>query len=507
MLIVTPDVAGPIKNGGIGTACHHYARTLANAGVPTTILFTGPLQNGSVEQWVKSYAQRRIEFLCLDDFPGEKIKTYGLYWHGVRSKTVAELLRNRHFDYVLFQDWQANGFWPMRCKLMGLAFANTTLGVITHSPSEWQREGMRTFGPSPLEAAALEWEERETIAAADILVSPSHHMVQWLREHDYKLPAKIEICPITYEDDVQASNLAQLDRDHLIFFGRLETRKGLHLLCGALSRLRDEGGHLPRKLSLLGKMAEVAGVPTQSYLEKFRATLPEIECHVETDLDSSAAIDYIRWSNAVVVMPSLLDNYPVTVIECITNGFSFIASNIGGIPEMVDSNVLFDPNEISLKNKLKDINNIEFAALRHRYEPSVARKTWLDHVHKHIKEPVKSPYITIGRDEGVSVCVPFYHFDHHFSRLIFAFLQMRDPELQLVLVNDGTLESECPEFMRLKPKLELLGHVVHVQENAGAGAARNKAAELAQHDLLLFFDADNLPFPESRFRLAQRYHH
>ena len=39
------------------------------------------------------------------------------------------------------------------------------------------------------------------------------------------------------------------------------------------------------------------------------------------------------------------------------------------------------------------------------------------------------------------------------------------------------------------------------QANAGPGAARNRAIELAAHDHLLFFDADNVPYPDLVARL------
>ena len=95
----------------------------------------------------------------------------------------------------------------------------------------------------------------------------------------------------------------------------------------------------------------------------------------------------------------------------------------------------------------------------------------------------------------MSICIPFYHHDAYLPRLVDRFLQMRNPDLELVLVNDGTPETACPNFVRLKGELEPLGHVFHTQENAGAGAARNKAAELARHERLIFFDSDNVPFP------------
>jgi len=46
-------------------------------------------------------------------------------------------------------------------------------------------------------------------------------------------------------------------------------------------------------------------------------------------------------------MPSIADNSPNTVYECLERGLPFIASNVGGIPELISSKdrvrVLFEP--------------------------------------------------------------------------------------------------------------------------------------------------------------------
>jgi GT2 family glycosyltransferase len=87
--------------------------------------------------------------------------------------------------------------------------------------------------------------------------------------------------------------------------------------------------------------------------------------------------------------------------------------------------------------------------------------------------------------------------------MVGAFLRMHLPHLQLVVVDDGTPTKERAEFERLKRDLEPLGHVFHSQQNRGPGAARNRAATLARHDLLLFFDADNVPFPDMVEKLCR----
>ncbi|MBI1187465.1 MAG: glycosyltransferase [Alphaproteobacteria bacterium] len=511
--IVTPDTVGPVKNGGIGTACFHYARTLAAAGVPVDVLFTGavePADKARICAWYETFGLR---FLSLEDVPTRPKYAYGTTWATERSWTLMQFLKERGYKYILFQDWHANGFWSMRAKQMGYAFADTRLGIITHSPNQWQREGMESHGGQPLEDADLEWAEREAIAAADVLVSPSRHMASWLLSKGYTLPADVAYCPYTFEDEVFAPRPETLDRDHLIFFGRLETRKGLHVLGSALRILKQQGKALPRKVSLLGKNATVQGRPTEEYVAALRADLPAVEFHVENDLDYLQAVAYLKAANGIVVIPSLLDNFPLTVVESVINGFCFFASTAGGIPEMIDPRVAFAPNGPSLAGQLARRHEIDWGALNHLYSPNSARETWLSHVRAVMANPGanklngSAPNVNGKAPAPISVCVPFYRHDQYIRRAVMALMRQRDAEVQMVVVNDGTPEEECPEFRRMREMFAPLGHIFHTQPNAGPGAARNTAARLAKHDLLMFVDSDNVPFPDMAAKLQSAMNH
>ena len=70
---------------------------------------------------------------------------------------------------------------------------------------------------------------------------------------------------------------------------------------------------------------------------------------------------------------------------------------------------------------------------------------------------------------------------------------MNYPNLQLVVVNDGTPAEKAKQFQRLSAKLSKRGHIFFSQSNGGPSKARNTAAALAKHKTLVFFDADNLP--------------
>src|SRR5262249_56783251 len=170
----------------------------------------------------------------------------------------------------------------------------------------------------------------------------------------------------------------EIDHDHLIFFGLLATRKGLHVFGDALRQLRREGGPLPRTLSLLGTLDEVNGRPAAEYLETLRQDLAPIEFHVINHLDHLGARDYIEQTRGLVVIPSLLENCPFVVIECIENGFPFLAARTGGIPDMVDPMATFEPTPTALAARLAERHSIDHTAMRHPYSAREAALIWRD---------------------------------------------------------------------------------------------------------------------------------
>jgi O-antigen biosynthesis protein len=500
-IVVTPDIVGPVKNGGIGTGCYHYARSLANAGRSVDILFTGPCPLEAVAHWTERYRQLGITFLAMAELPGSPQPLFGTHWYSERALAIYKYLRRGHYRCILFQDWHGNGFWTIRAKQMGTDFVDTKIGVIVHSPTKWQNAGMLTFGSSPLDQADLGWIEQEAIAGADFLVSPSLHMVVWLGQNGFALPQHVEICPYTFEDEPTADPTSLPDLSHIIFFGRLETRKGLHLLGEALRDMSPLSR--PRRVSLLGKHAFVEGRPSEAYIASLAADLPNVKFSVATDLDYAEALSFIKRTNGLVVMPSTLDNLPLTVVESIVHHIPFIASDVGGIPEIADPRALFEPTAKSIASALERRGDINFMRLNHLYSASKARDNWLT-----VTSDIISANSQISSEQGklsapalcclpsgVSICIPFYHHDRYLPRLVNSLLATADDQTQFVFVNDGTPKTDCPLFRYFARRLEPLGHIFHTQENAGAGAARNKAISLARHERIIFFDSDNVAMP------------
>ena len=105
----------------------------------------------------------------------------------------------------------------------------------------------------------------------------------------------------------------KIEIDELVFFGRLETRKGLWLFCEALDRLSDR--LRGKTVTFLGKTTD-AGISSGLQL-LIRSTKWPFRVRLLTDYDRDEAIAYLKQGDRLAVMPSLADNSPCVIHECI----------------------------------------------------------------------------------------------------------------------------------------------------------------------------------------------
>jgi hypothetical protein len=86
----------------------------------------------------------------------------------------------------------------------------------------------------------------------------------------------------------------------------------------------------------------------------------------------------LKRPGTLVVMPSLQENSPNAVYECLEHGIPLIASAVGGVPELVEPDVLFEPTPAGLEAKLRriiDDGNVP-APARRSFDPDASLERW-----------------------------------------------------------------------------------------------------------------------------------
>src|SRR5207249_2233609 len=117
--------------------------------------------------------------------------------------------------------------------------------------------------------------------------------------------------------------------------------------------------------------------------ERIEAILPALpSVRFETELDRHDALAHLSRPGTLVVLPSLQENSPNVVYECLEHGIPFIASDVGGVAELVApddrARVLFEPTAAGLESALQRIieSGIVPAPVRPAVEQGASTARW-----------------------------------------------------------------------------------------------------------------------------------
>ena len=96
--------------------------------------------------------------------------------------------------------------------------------------------------------------------------------------------------------------------------------------------------------------------------------------------------------------------------------------------------------------------------------------------------------------EIISVIVPIYNMEDRLERCIESIIRQTYPNLQIILVDDGSLDSSgkiCDFFAKKDDRIV----VVH-QKNQGVAAARNTGLDCVKGQFIGFVDPDDYIDPQ-----------
>ena len=500
--IVTPDTIGPIKNGGIGTHCYYLATLLGRQpSVETTLLFTGPIDSESLEHWQAHYKTLlNVDFVHAQTLP----PMFQEAQHGNRgtlsiSQRVYQWLKDQEFDIIFFQDWRADGFVSIQAKRTGIAFSRTQLSITLHSPTEWQRQGMNQYPRSEVEMLT-EYEERYCMANADFVLSPSGHMFEWAETNSWELARDHRIIPYLFMPPDLDIPQKSFDDKTLVFFGRLETRKGFEVFLSALQLLAPFFRQQRRRLDVhcLGKVAPTRVGDSHEAIDYFLSNERDVyNVAVQSDLSQSEALAFLaRNSQALIVAPSLLDNLPFAIIECVELGLNILAGATGGIPELFSNrNRLFEPTPRALAEKLRDVFERGLLPLDKAYSSSKAEELWLGLLKEKAVDQAE-PFVSSDNPK-VSVCVPHYNYGQFLPELLESLSKQAYDNFEVIIVDDGSDDPDSlAVFESMQKQYGQLGWRFIRNENLGVGVTRNFACSQAIGEFVIFMDADNVASPD-----------
>ncbi len=513
--IATYDLAGPIRCGSVGSAFTALATSLAEAGNEVTILYMlgDHAESRSIGYWVDHYRELGVCLVPLPELPPRTwSQSAGLL---ATSYAAYRWLREQHFDVIHFSEWQAPGFCSLTAKHQGLAFAETTLVVGVHGPSRWSL--LANIGCFwQVRQLEIDFMERRSVELADVAWAPSQYLIRWMLANRWPLPARCHVQPNIVPQSARGAvgegavrSRRQQPSDHLVFFGRLEARKGIVRFCDALDLLARQRS-ADFEVTFLGRSGFVGEEPGEEFVRRRGGRWP-FPWRVITDRNPPEAIDYLCQPGRMAVIPALVDNLPVTVLECLGHAIPFISTPIGGIPEMIAeedrSRVLCGPGAEDLARRLERALSEGLRPARPAVDQEENEEAWR-------RWHASLPRAAAGCDRWappapapppkVSICMATHDRTRLLRQAIESVEGLDYPDYELILVDDGSTDPEAVALLdELSESFPRRGWQVVRQENRYPSAARNNAARHASGQYLLFMDDDNCAMPHELAALVR----
>lgn len=493
ILIATPDLIGPVVNGGIGTACTALAEKLVDDGHNVTILFTHgahveprvlpPERQHELQfrYWVDWYDAKRISLIALPELDQRKYSQEHLQF--AISHSVYEWCKDKDFDYIIVPEWGGMGAFLS----VGSRIGNISAKVIvwTHSPTLWHVEmnGVTT------EAITLEIDSLEAMSIrwADIVVSPSHYLIEWLNERNIRNKnASLVVRNEPTQTIIDRSKKYERGNgiDQIVFFGRLEYRKGLDLFAKAILNIMEKHDVA---VTFLGKNSSMNGADSVLWLND---VMKQAKHHyrILPNMNQEEALDLISQPGVLAVMPSRVENYPYTVLEAYSMGVPLVACNTGGTSEIVQCPaMLCEPDVQSLQNAIERWITeypIDEVIESQKMENFVSY-TW-DHIFRIISKQQEEKVI----DSLVTIVIPTYNRPLMLQRALKSCQVQTYDNIEIVVVDDHSEPENADKNEALADQFG--AEYIYHGTNDYLGASRQTGVYNASGEFIVYLDDDNL---------------
>jgi glycosyltransferase involved in cell wall biosynthesis len=369
--VVASEVLGRPGTGGAGTADSLLAVALGRHGHDVELLVASGRDIRALNaEWTQRYESAGVSIRILERRAGVTPP------YLAPTLEVYHALRDDPPDVVIANDWRGLAWAALQARLLGMALTDTAFVIHCHGPGRVLAE-FAVKVPDTAARFAEEVTERASIELADAVVSPSAWLLDWFREHGWPvLPPATVIQYIRQSaalDEPPPPPVPAAPVNRLAFFGQLREGKGVRIFLEALDLIEPT--------LLEGVEVLFLGAASARWSrERILASRPA--ARVETDLDRDAALAELRRPGTLAVMPSLLDNAPNTVSECIEHGIPFVATDTGGIAELVADHdrerVLTRPTSTDLTAALTRALTAEppFAAAAPAHEAHASLDAW-----------------------------------------------------------------------------------------------------------------------------------
>jgi glycosyltransferase involved in cell wall biosynthesis len=326
--------------GGIGTYTEKTARALARFGVAVTVITEG--LSGSSVALEDGVDVHRLPPARLTRF-GNPPFTGRL----ARSHAVAAAISRLHKrpDIVQACEYSAEAFW--------YSLGNRRARLVTRlaTPFAILANLNADGGTSRLVAVGLDRMERFQTRRSDVVISPSAALAELVSRRWRLSPDRLRVVPTGVDFSARYAGTstrlpAELEGHQFgVYFGRLEHRKGVHILAEALPRVFSANPDLHFVFAGRDHVTS-SGESMRSLVERCNREHPD-RLHFYTQLSHHRLYPIVAGA-LFAVLPSLWESVSNAALEALDAGTPLIATTGGGFEEVVEhgrSGLLVTPGD------------------------------------------------------------------------------------------------------------------------------------------------------------------
>ncbi len=491
----------PFIGGGIAPIVHALSGVLSQGADVTLITTAAHRERYEALQAEGPVFAPGVRVVFVQEPPPERGYYYSWLqgWSHRLYAGLVEAFPEGGPDLVEFPDYLAEGFVTVQARRTGdPRLRNTIVAVRLHTTTEIVSV-LNGHQGQELETQAIYEMERHCLAKADRLLWPGGDVLAtYERYYGARALAPAVEIPDAFliQREHPAPEVVGEGALKLLYLGRMERRKGVHNLVRALASL----AHDDWRLTLLGGDTPTGplGTSMRSHLAMMTAGDERFDLHEPVPREE---VGRMIVAHDAVVVPSLWECWPNVAREALQHDRPVIATPVGGLVTFVR------PGESGWLARDTSVD-----ALCDLLEPLVAEPEQVRELGRS-GEPSRllgrltDPAMILGRYLDairgaraarprrrtraplVSVVIPYYELDAFVEETIASVAAQTYPNLETIVVNDGSLREQDAFLDQLPVRLV-------TQRNRGLGAARNLGVAAARGRFVLPLDADDLLEPD-----------
>jgi O-antigen biosynthesis protein len=362
-VLATNEYEGIFKNGGIGTHYKTLSEQLTKNGWHVVLLlctydqtYDGTSEIAAVKNIFSIRDLNQV--LNLQPIHQATLASFGSEWKDwvdhqsfsclLFTQAISTLFPNLPI-YVEFHEMTGIGYHTIQAKQGCLLSPNCLIGVTMHSGHEWIYEANEWFAKEyPIYYQQACDYEQFSFENADLTFFPSHYLKAkvesygWRADKAKHMPYFIPILPDVQPGSALNDAVVSAALNHprgkvpVVFFGRMEMRKGIITFVEAIQKLSPEiqeqiHVHFVGKVVQL-HVSKFGDLKSNQYVQQ--ALADKITYTLHPDFYSDQAIQFIRTlRNPIVCLASHQENFPNTGLEMGQLPISLVVSDTGGFRE------------------------------------------------------------------------------------------------------------------------------------------------------------------------------